>query len=366
MHGAGVTAGVRLRHARSPRSDPWAAVRAAVHHHDPDAAARPSRDRVRRRTPGRLAAAGVDDAGVLAPARRRPRRLGRRRPARRPADPDAGLPRPACAPSSPAAPSARSTSEHSTVDAPRASSTSPRPPASSTSTRPPSARRGALAAQGRAADRRAGPKRTPPCRSSGPTLRLAGLGRRRPRRHPVGQPARSTPSAADVGLEHGVAAAGLGRAASAARPTTWPTLAQKAAAGSVALPAARGPRRRPAPARRRARPVGAGITRIDAPPPRARAADQDGTATPARKPWIYLIVATGDIYEDIPQAQAAAREGADVIAVIRSTGQSPARLRARGRDPRGLRRHLRHAGELPADAGRARRVEHASSAATSG
>lgn len=40
------------------------------------------------------------------------------------------------------------------------------------------------------------------------------------------------------------------------------------------------------------------------------------------KPWFYLIVATGDIFEDIPQAQAAAREGADVIAVIRSTGQS--------------------------------------------
>ena len=43
---------------------------------------------------------------------------------------------------------------------------------------------------------------------------------------------------------------------------------------------------------------------------------------PKQKPWIYLIVATGDIYEDIPQAQQAAREGADVIAVIRSTGQS--------------------------------------------
>ncbi len=43
---------------------------------------------------------------------------------------------------------------------------------------------------------------------------------------------------------------------------------------------------------------------------------------PPRRPWIYLIVATGDIYEDIPQAQAAARAGADVIAVIRSTGQS--------------------------------------------
>ena len=43
---------------------------------------------------------------------------------------------------------------------------------------------------------------------------------------------------------------------------------------------------------------------------------------PPQRPWIYLIVATGDIDEDIPQAQAAAREGADVIAVIRSTGQS--------------------------------------------
>ena len=43
---------------------------------------------------------------------------------------------------------------------------------------------------------------------------------------------------------------------------------------------------------------------------------------PTQRPWIYLIVATGDIYEDIPQAQAAARAGADVIAVIRSTGQS--------------------------------------------
>ncbi|MBA3522961.1 MAG: lysine 2,3-aminomutase, partial [Geodermatophilaceae bacterium] len=43
---------------------------------------------------------------------------------------------------------------------------------------------------------------------------------------------------------------------------------------------------------------------------------------PEQRPWIYLIVATGDIYEDIPQAQAAAREGADVVAVIRSTGQS--------------------------------------------
>ena len=39
-------------------------------------------------------------------------------------------------------------------------------------------------------------------------------------------------------------------------------------------------------------------------------------------PYIYLIVATGNIYEDIIQAKAAAKQGADVIAVIRTTGQS--------------------------------------------
>jgi beta-lysine 5,6-aminomutase alpha subunit len=39
-------------------------------------------------------------------------------------------------------------------------------------------------------------------------------------------------------------------------------------------------------------------------------------------PWLYVIVATGNIYEDIVQAQAAARQGADAIAVIRSTAQS--------------------------------------------
>ncbi len=39
-------------------------------------------------------------------------------------------------------------------------------------------------------------------------------------------------------------------------------------------------------------------------------------------PLLYLIVATGNIYEDIVQARAAARQGADVIAVIRTTGQS--------------------------------------------
>ena len=40
------------------------------------------------------------------------------------------------------------------------------------------------------------------------------------------------------------------------------------------------------------------------------------------KPYLYIIVATGNIYEDVVQAQAGARQGADVIAVIRTTGQS--------------------------------------------
>jgi len=39
-------------------------------------------------------------------------------------------------------------------------------------------------------------------------------------------------------------------------------------------------------------------------------------------PYLYVIVATGNIYEDIIQAKAAAKQGADIIAVIRTTGQS--------------------------------------------
>lgn len=39
-------------------------------------------------------------------------------------------------------------------------------------------------------------------------------------------------------------------------------------------------------------------------------------------PWKYLIVATGNIFEDRTQAISAVRSGADIIAVIRSTAQS--------------------------------------------
>jgi beta-lysine 5,6-aminomutase alpha subunit len=43
---------------------------------------------------------------------------------------------------------------------------------------------------------------------------------------------------------------------------------------------------------------------------------------PGTEPLIYVIVATGNIYEDVEQAQSAAKAGADIIAVIRSTAQS--------------------------------------------
>jgi beta-lysine 5,6-aminomutase alpha subunit len=42
----------------------------------------------------------------------------------------------------------------------------------------------------------------------------------------------------------------------------------------------------------------------------------------AQAPHKYLIVATGNIFDDVDQARAAAQAGADVIAVIRSTAQS--------------------------------------------
>ncbi|MDY0074398.1 MAG: lysine 5,6-aminomutase subunit alpha [Acholeplasmataceae bacterium] len=44
--------------------------------------------------------------------------------------------------------------------------------------------------------------------------------------------------------------------------------------------------------------------------------------TKKETPDKYVIVATGNIYEDIKQALSAAKKGADIIAVIRSTGQS--------------------------------------------
>jgi beta-lysine 5,6-aminomutase alpha subunit len=131
--------------------------------------------------------------------------------------------------------------------------------------------------------------------------------------------------AGDVGLGHG-AAVPVFHALAASGAEDLTLLAQKAAAGSVRFTLPASPREALAARRAARRAVAAGVRRID----RRRAererlvkryGDPPGR-TGRQRPWIYLIVATGDIYEDIPQAQAAARAGADVIAVIRSTGQS--------------------------------------------
>ncbi len=121
----------------------------------------------------------------------------------------------------------------------------------------------------------------------------------------------------DAGLEHGVSL------------PVWDamlrtgddllTVAQKAAAGSVTFRVPEGKDATKAAKASRAQ-VAAGIRRIDTSRRQRDKLIAKYGQPPA--PWIYLIVATGDIYEDMPQAQAAAREGADVIAVIRSTGQS--------------------------------------------
>ena len=121
-----------------------------------------------------------------------------------------------------------------------------------------------------------------------------------------------------TGLQHGVALPVWDALLAGGYPDLV-TLARDAAAGQVKF---RLPEGGDAAAARAAasRALAAGFATIDA--RRAeRAAMIAATADPPR-PWIYLIVATGDIHEDIPQAQAAARAGADVIAVIRSTGQS--------------------------------------------
>ncbi|MGH3255786.1 MAG: lysine 5,6-aminomutase subunit alpha [Streptosporangiaceae bacterium] len=121
-----------------------------------------------------------------------------------------------------------------------------------------------------------------------------------------------------VGLEHGVALP----AWDAMLAGGYPDLRTLAADAGAGLAKFRLPAGDEADAARAAaaRSVKKGISRID-----GQRAERDrmiaATSDPAM-PWIYLIVATGDIYEDIPQAQAAAREGADIIAVIRSTGQS--------------------------------------------
>jgi beta-lysine 5,6-aminomutase alpha subunit len=150
------------------------------------------------------------------------------------------------------------------------------------------------------------------------TLRLAGLAGADAERVPwvnhLVDAVRAT-----TGLEHGVTLPVWDALARAEAPDLL-TLAQKAAAGGVGFRLPEGPDARRAAKAARAS-LATGLRRIDKNrTQRERLIAEHGDAP--RRPWIYLIVATGDILEDIPQAQAAARAGADVIAVIRSTGQS--------------------------------------------
>jgi beta-lysine 5,6-aminomutase alpha subunit len=122
----------------------------------------------------------------------------------------------------------------------------------------------------------------------------------------------------DVGLEHGIAVPVWHEVVNGGHADLT-TLAQKAATGSISFTVPTGAAA--TKARRSARQAATlGLRAID-----RNRKDRDRFIRKfgdPPKPWIYLIVATGDIYEDMPQAQAAAREGADIVAVIRSTGQS--------------------------------------------
>ena len=116
-------------------------------------------------------------------------------------------------------------------------------------------------------------------------------------------------------LPHGAAATVA--AAMQAHGLSAQQLAEQVAAGTLALER---PRSETA-ARKAAAEIAAAMCERIA----SNRATRDGHISrlgEGRAPWLYLIVATGNIYEDIVQARAAAEQGADIVAVIRSTGQS--------------------------------------------
>ena len=123
---------------------------------------------------------------------------------------------------------------------------------------------------------------------------------------------------ASVGLEHGVALP-VWDALHAGGYPDLRTLAEAAAAGQVGfrLPVGRAA----AVAREHTvRSISAGVSALDR--QRARRARLTDDLADPPFPWVYLTVVAGDIDQAIARAQAAARDGADVIAVIRSTGQA--------------------------------------------
>jgi beta-lysine 5,6-aminomutase alpha subunit len=99
--------------------------------------------------------------------------------------------------------------------------------------------------------------------------------------------------------------------------------AQEAAAGVAAgdLELAAIPAERRAAVEERATQLAReGVARIDR--VRESRAELVARTSEAQRPYVYVIVATGNIKEDAVQAKAAARAGADVVAVIRTTAQS--------------------------------------------
>ena len=327
MRDAGVTLAFGSDSPVTPM-DPWRAVRAAVHHHDP------AQRLDARRGPRRPHRAAAGDGSARTSDARRRRRLGgkvRGAPAYLAVwDVDDGL---ADGPGRDldglVAPDRAARLRPDVVDGPGRSRRTARvaAPRQERSDDEAGARQGARAegthaVAGASAGRSSSwPSSTPRSRSSGPRCGWAAS----PARTPTARPG-STALLDAVARRRRARArrrrCRCGTRWSAARPRTSPRSPQKAAAGSVRfrLPEGTGPDR--ARSRWPAEQVGAGHQADRRPPPRARAAGQAAGATRRSKPWIYLIVATGDIYEDMPQAQAAAREGADIIAVIRSTGQS--------------------------------------------
>ncbi len=122
---------------------------------------------------------------------------------------------------------------------------------------------------------------------------------------------------ASVGLEHGVALPVWDALHAGGYPDLH-ALAEAAAAGKVGF---RLPVGRDAVAARElaVRSISAGVSALDR--QRARRAQLTDDLADPPFPWVYLTVGGGDADQAVAQAQAAARDGADVIAVIRSTGQ---------------------------------------------
>ena len=193
------------------------------------------------------------------------------------------------------------------------------------------------------------------------TLRLAGLGGRRPRGHALGEPAHRRgprgprrPRRPRARPRARRRAARLGRAA--ARRGRRPADPGPEGVGRVRdLPDARGrrrgrrARRRPGAGRHRHRADGRPARRAGGDDPHPRRRPAQAVDLPDRRHRGHL---RGHPAGAAGRPRGRRRHRGDPL-----DRPEPARLRARGRHPRGLRRHLRHAGELPPDARGAGRVQ---------